>query len=262
VTGWLPVALAASAAGLAAGPAGDGARRLAAFAPVSRERAGRLTVGIASAAGLVVLLDPIVALLVITGLALVRRSVRGRRQHAARQRERIRALDALSMLGADLRVGRSPADAFAAAAEIACGDCAVALAAAGAAARLGGDVASVLVAEGSPVASVLRSLAACWQVCSDAGSGLADAVERIERGMRADEEQRRGVAAELAGPRATAQLLAGLPVVGVVLAAALGAHPLHVLLRTPVGLGCLAVGLALDGLGVAWTRRMTERAMP
>jgi tight adherence protein B len=166
------------------------------------------------------------------------------------------------MLGADLRAGRTAADAFAAAAVIARGESAMALAAAAAAARLGGDVPAALCRDRSPVAEALRALAACWRVCSDAGSGLADAVARLEEGLRTAEAQRLAVDAELAGPRATAQLLAVLPLVGVALAAGLGAHPLDLLLRTPAGLGCLAVGLGLDGLGVVWTRRLTARALP
>jgi tight adherence protein B len=78
--------------------------------------------------------------------------------------------------------------------------------------------------------------------------------------MRAAEAQRRAIEAELAGPRASAQLLAVLPLVGVGFAAALGAHPVHVLLHTPVGVGCLLAGLLLDATGVLWTRRLVSAA--
>jgi tight adherence protein B len=110
------------------------------------------------------------------------------------------------------------------------------------------------------VPDVLAGLAACWQVCSSAGSGLAAGVDRLEEGLRAAEAQRRAIETELAAPRATAGLLAVLPVGGVWLAAALGAHPIHVLLHTSLGIGCLFVGLALDGLGLMWTGRIVNRA--
>ena len=78
--------------------------------------------------------------------------------------------------------------------------------------------------------------------------------------LRAEQAQRRAVQAELAGPRATAGMLAILPLAGLVLAAGLGADPLHVLLETPVGWVCLVAGLGLDGLGLLWTGRLVTRA--
>jgi tight adherence protein B len=128
-------------------------------------------------------------------------------------------------------------------------------------ARLGGDVPAALAVDGSAVPQVLRPLAACFEVCSTTGSGLAAGVDRLEEGLRAAEAHRRAVDAELAGPRATAGLLAVLPVAGIGLASALGADPLHVLLHTPFGTACLVVGLILDGLGVVWTRRLVARAV-
>jgi len=110
------------------------------------------------------------------------------------------------------------------------------------------------------VPEVLRALAACWTVCAGSGSGLAAAVERLEQGLRTEQAQRRAVQAELAGPRATAGMLAVLPAVGLVLAAGLGADPIHVLLHTPLGLTCLVLGLALDVVGLAWTGRFVARA--
>jgi hypothetical protein len=89
---------------------------------------------------------------------------------------------------------------------------------------------------------------------------LAAAVDRLEEGLRADQVLRQALAAELAGPRATAGLLAVLPAVGLLLAAALGADPLQVLLHTPLGLVCLVAGVGLDALGVVWTTRLVARA--
>ena len=254
---------AAAAAGLAVARGGDGALRLAGFQPAAPSP----TVPVSPAAALAVVAALLVGGPVAAGLAalatlVARRLDRARQAAAAGRQERAAALDALTMLSADLRAGRTAADAFTAAAGIACGESAAALAAAAAAARLGGDVPATLCRERSAVADALRALAACWRVCSEAGSGLAVAVERLEEGLRTAEMQRLAVEAELAGPRATAQLLAVLPLVGVALAAGLGAHPLDLLLGTPIGLGCLAVGLGLDGLGVVWTRRLTARVLP
>jgi tight adherence protein B len=263
MTGWPAILLAASAAALSVAPLPDGALRLAVVAPPPRREVPLLT---GLCAGAVVAAwfagGPVAGLLVGAGGLLLHRSGVQRRAVVDRQQERARAVEALAVLGAELRAGRSPADAFDAASGVACGTSAAAFVAASAAARLGGDVGAALRGTDSAVSAALHALAACWQVCSEAGNGLAAAVDRLEEGLRAAETQRRAVAAELAGPRATVQLLAVLPVVGIALAAALGARPLDLLLHTPLGLGCLSVGVLLDGLGVFWTRRLTERVMP
>lgn len=208
------------------------------------------------------LAGPVGVLLGLGAAALLRVVVAGRRRAAAVAEERRRALEAMAVLAADLRAGRSPADGLAAAAETACGGTAVALAAAAAAARVAGDVPGALTVDGGAVPEVLRALAACWSVTAVSGSGLAVGVERLAEGLRAAAAQRRAVEAELAGPRATAGLLAVLPVAGIGLATALGADPVHVLLHTPGGLACLGAGLGLDLLGVLWTRRLVRRAVP
>jgi tight adherence protein B len=180
---------------------------------------------------------------------------------AARREERSRAVEACSVLAGELRAGRTAADALDAAAELAAGPFATALRAASGAVRLGGDAAPALrPPPDSAVPEVLRALAACWTVCAGSGSGLAAAVDRLEDGLRAEQAQRRAVDAELAGPRATAGLLAVLPAGGLLLAAGLGADPLSVLLTTPVGLLCLTVGLGLDALGLWWTGRLVAAA--
>jgi tight adherence protein B len=208
-----------------------------------------------------VLLGPVLGLLCAVGALVVTRVAAGRVRRRAEAAERAGAVEACAALSAELRAGRDPADALAAAAAVATGPSQRSLRAAAAAARLGGDVPSALCAEsGSEVAHVLRALAACWTVCATSGSGLAAAVERLEEGLRGEQAQRRAVDGELAGPRATAALLAVLPAFGLLLAAGLGADPLHVLLETPLGLVCLTLGLALDGLGVLWTDRLVRRA--
>jgi tight adherence protein B len=85
-------------------------------------------------------------------------------------------------------------------------------------------------------------------------------VDRLEDGLRAEQECRDEVESELAGPRSTALMLAVLPGFGLFLGAGLGAHPVHVLLHTPLGGGCLLVGVLLDLAGVWWTGRIVRAA--
>lgn len=181
------------------------------------------------------------------------------RRRGQAERERARAVEACGVLAGELRAGRSTAAALAAAADVASGPTAAALRAAS---SLGGDVPAALAAAAptSGVPDLLRGLAACWSVCGSTGSGLAAAVERLGEAERAAAEQRRAVEVELAGPRATARLLALLPLAGLLLAAGLGADPLGFLLGTPAGRACLLLGLGLEVLGLRWTARLADRA--
>ena len=235
-----------------------------------RGGAGLVSLGLVSL-GLVslVLSGPVAAGLTVVLGVCASRSWTTRHRRAARASERSRALEACAVLSTELRAGRDPAQALAAAAEVTAtgvgtgpSPLARALDEATAAGRWGGDVAAALE-RSAPVSAapeLLVGLAACWRVCTDTGSGLADAVERLDEGLRVAMGQRNDVEAELAGPRATAVLLALLPLAGTALAAGLGARPVHVLLHTPLGAACLAVGVALDLLGIWWTTRLVVAA--
>lgn len=266
MTSWLPVLLA-GLAGVAAVTRPVGAARLGALQPRRTPagarsapwRAGTVLPAAGGVAALVVL-GPVAAVLAVVLALVASAAVRRHRSAVADRAERQRAVEALAALAGDLRVGQPPSVALAEAADVAVGGVRSAFGAAASAARLGGDVPSALQSEPSAAPDVLRGLAACWSVCSVAGSGLAAGVDRLAEGLRAAEAQRVRLDAELAGPRATAVLLAGLPVAGLLMAAALGADPLHVLLHTPLGVTCLVAGLTLDVLGLLWTRRMVAAA--
>ncbi|WP_285776707.1 hypothetical protein [Microtetraspora sp. NBRC 13810] len=130
-----------------------------------------------------------------------------------------------------------------------------------AAARDAGDVPAALMAAAPEVGGDgLRRLAACWQMSFITGASLAALVERVEAALRAAQAHRQEVAAQLAGPRATARLLAALPLLGLLLAAGLGMNPLAFLFGGPAGLGCLVLGLSLDACGLWWTHRLAARA--
>lgn len=214
------------------------------------------------AGGLLALSGPAAAAGGLLGALLARRAWVRRTTARARAEERAGAGEALAVLAAELRAGRPPGASLEAAAAVATGPLAETLLAAARSGRFGADPATCLRrgAEASAVPAVLSGLAACWQVCASTGSSLAAAVERLAEGLRAEQVQRLAVEAELAGPRATAAMLAVLPVAGVALAAGLGAQPVHVLLHTPVGMGCLTAGIGLDLLGLWWTGRLVAAA--
>ena len=212
-------------------------------------------------AGLVLGVPAAIAGALVGGAAVYAGRERARSRAAAA--ERAGAVEAVGVLAAELRAGRGSAEALAAAAGVAEGAFASALAAASRASHVGADAAQVLRGtDVSAAAAALRGLSACLQVCAGTGGSLARSTDVVAAALRAEQEQRLAVEAELSGPRATALMLAGLPVVGTLLAAGLGARPLHVLLHTAVGGGCLVLGVLLDLLGLWWTERLVRGALP
>lgn len=63
----------------------------------------------------------------------------------------------------------------------------------------------------------------------------------------------------MAGARATAAILAGLPVLGVLLGQLIGAQPLRFLLGGHAGGWLLVVGTMLVCGGLLWSDRITDR---
>lgn len=157
----------------------------------------------------------------------------------------------LDALAAELGAGRDPASALVAVPASA-SVCPRALAAA----RSGGDVARAMLGDGER-SPTLRSTAACWEVASGSGAGLAASLVVLADSAREDERVRAELEAGVAEPRATALVLACLPAVGMALGAGLGAQPLAWLLGTPVGRAVLAAGLLLEAAGAVWAWRIT-----
>jgi tight adherence protein B len=112
----------------------------------------------------------------------------------------------------------------------------------------------------TPGAEGLRLLAACWRIGVERGGAFASVADGLAAALREEETHRQQVSAQLAGARATAKLLAVLPLLGMAMAAALGAHPLTFLFTTLPGLVCLIVGVSLDTTGILWTRRIATSA--
>lgn len=165
-------------------------------------------------------------------------------------RERARTVQALGALAAELEAGQPPLTAL-----LSSGGEPSVWPATAAAIRLGEDVAGALRHDAS-ARPVVRQLAACWTVSTVTGTGFAAAVARLAAAARDAESVRVDLEAELAGPRATARLLALLPLVGLGFGMMLGSDPLAWLLSTGPGLVCLTLGLSLTVLGAVWTGRI------
>ncbi|MGW7085300.1 type II secretion system F family protein [Streptomyces sp. NPDC054871] len=195
------------------------------------------------------------------GVPLIRRVRRGRDARLESERRATAVIALCGALAGEVRAGRQPGEALRAAAADRGLGLGEARAGVLAAARFGGDVPGALEeAAREPGARGLVGLAACWRVAVDRGAGLAAGLEWLEGALRAERDQRSDLRAQLAGARSTAVMLAGLPVLGLLMGSALGAAPLRVLLHTGAGLGCLAVGGALEGVGVWWALRIVRGA--
>ena len=159
-----------------------------------------------------------------------------------------RALEALVALAAELRAGQPPIAALQqAGADIWPQACS--------AARVGGDVTAALRSDAQR-APALTGLAVCWEMAARSGSGMATMVQRIADAARTAQDTRVQLAAQLAGPRATARMLAALPLVGIVIGHLLGADPIAWLLGPPIGMAVLASAAACTAVGWWWIHRI------
>ncbi len=197
-----------------------------------------------------------VVLVAILGAAAAVGSTLWRRRRSARAAERTseRLLEACEQLTGELVAGQPPGAAL---------DHGAAqwsfLAPVAEAFRVGADVPGAWrqVAR-RPGAADLRLVAAAWQVSHRTGAGLAGALDLVTSDLRAERATRRVVAGELASARATARLVAVLPVLALTFGSSTGGDPWGFLLTHPVGLACLGAGLAFALGGLAWIEALAR----
>jgi tight adherence protein B len=226
------------------------------------ERISRAAVGgcVFVAVVVVVATQPGSAVIDLAGLAgaggLVAWLARNRRRQAAERRRHDEVVALCGSLAAELHAGLPAQTALARA-------CAEwhELAPIERAARLGGDIPSALRSLADrPGAEGLRAVAAGWAVASHSGASLAAVLDRVGDGLRDQRAARAEVESALEPPRATARMLAALPVFGVLLGTAMGAEPLSFLFQTSAGHLCLLAGATLALGGVAWVERLAAGA--
>jgi tight adherence protein B len=185
-------------------------------------------------------------------LAGVGRAVLQRRADKDRARRRALVVEVGEAMVGELRAGRPAPHALARAAEIW-----PALGPVVAAARLDSDVPTALRDLGRrPGAEGLTDLAAAWQVSARSGSALAASLAQVVVSARARDHATALVAGELASARATARLVALLPLGTLAMASGIGASPWGFLVGHPVGAGCLLAGATLVVAGLAWIDRI------
>jgi tight adherence protein B len=125
--------------------------------------------------------------------------------------------------------------------------------------RLDAEITAVLA---RPNPACLRAptgrLVRAWALAQRHGVALADLLEAVGRDVEEWSVYLRDREAKMAGPRASAAVVSGLPIMGLFLGEAVGAAPIAVLTGTLLGQVVLVTGIGLLCLGMWWTVRLTE----
>ncbi|KJR06886.1 type II secretion system F family protein [Gordonia sp. PS3] len=192
----------------------------------------------------------------------ITRQRRQTRRDAARDRDMGELIAALGVMGAELSVGAPVVQACRAAASDllqsgSSGPVADELARMAARAELGGDPGPPPSTASNPV----RRLAQAWAMSLEFGLPIGEVLAALRSDLLSRQDFAARTRAGLAGPRATAAVLAGLPMLGLVLGQAMGADPARVLLGTGTGGVLLVIGTLLAVAGLAWAGRITNRAV-
>jgi tight adherence protein B len=167
--------------------------------------------------------------------------------------------EALGVLAAELRAGRSVADA-ATTAVGSCPDRSVA-AALGPVLRLGEPPRAAPGPAPDELAPVLARVAAAVRLSARTGCSLAAVVTAVEDDLRARAEAEAELRSAVAGPRASAAVLAGLPGLGLLMGSGVGADPWRVLTTTGTGTVLLVAGVCLEAAGLLWSARLVRAAV-
>ena len=214
-----------------------------------------VAVALAVAVAMTLPVTAALAAAILVGTLLLRR----RRSIARRARavEASALQGALDVLVGELRVGAHPVAAFDVAAREVDGPVAASLRAVAARARLGADVAGGLrsFAAASRLPAHWERLALFWRLAQTHGLAIATLMRAAHRDIVERERFSARVDAGMAGARATAAVLAGLPVLGVCLGQLIGADPLGFLLSGGAGGWLLVVGVTLACCGLLWSDR-------
>ncbi|MFE9651971.1 hypothetical protein [Micromonospora sp. NPDC006431] len=187
-----------------------------------------------------VLGGPVAGVVLAAYGGLAARAVRRRHAHQAADRAHRHDLDQLCALAADLRAGLPVG------------------------AGLGEGTGPGMATPGLPDSPglaggprrIARMARAAVRLADRTGAPLAELLERVEADARAADRGLAAAAAQAAGARATAWLLAALPLGGIGLGYAIGVDPVAVLLNTTVGGGSAVAAVALQIGGLLWAERL------
>ncbi|MFC7754773.1 type II secretion system F family protein [Tsukamurella soli] len=197
---------------------------------------------------------------VILTLTLRQLFAAGRRRRVAAERDAA-VVEAVAAMTAELGVGAHPAAACReAAGESPHPGVRRTLDEMASRAALGGDVAAGIRARCGDDASWAR-IAVAWETGSRHGVPIADLLAAVRADLLARARFAERSRSALAGARATATVLACLPVLGIGLGQAIGANPVRILLGgSGIGGIMLVVGVTFTCAGLLWAAAITRGA--
>ena len=222
-------------------------------------RGGAAIAGLTSAVLGAALSTPVVAVLAGAAAVAVVRAAEARAARVADERRLGSLAEALGSLAGDLRAGRPTSEA-AAAAVASCGDRSVGDALAGA--LRAADLATPVPAGRRSWPEAVARVAAGVRLSERTGCSLAAVACAVEDDLRARLRLQAELRSATAAQRASALLLAGLPVLAFAMGTGIGADPWRILTATPVGQLLLVAGVGLEAAGLAWSSRLVRRALP
>ncbi|WP_100459843.1 type II secretion system F family protein [Mycobacteroides abscessus] len=203
-------------------------------------------------------LSVVVSAVVVAGTGALR--WRRRRRSRVESEELDCTASGLDVVVGELRVGAHPVRAFEIAAVELNGAAGEAFAAIAARARLGVNVDRALP-RSVPARAQWNRITRSWSLAQRHGLAVADLLDACRADLQERQQFTARVNAGLAGPRATAVVLTGLPVAGIGLGQMIGARPLSVLCAGGVGGALLVVGVTLACAGLLWADAITGKAL-
>jgi tight adherence protein B len=108
----------------------------------------------------------------------------------------------------------------------------------------------------------LAQFDALWSTALASGGSIAGATQALGESFHANARHRREIEVAFAGPKATARLVAVLPLAGLLLAQLFGLNPLKAIFTNGLAMVALIFGLILLIAGRVWTRSILDKAAP
>lgn len=266
----MTLSVAAVAGALLAWPGARAGARLAVLSRGEPRRArpsasatGVALVAVAGVAGGAVA-GPAGGAVAVAFAAIGVRRARQRKEHRERVAAAREMSEALGALIGELRAGAHPATAAESVAADCQGPAAAVLRVVATAARLGGDpdrsALPVPALSAGGLDDVVDRVLGAWTLAGRHGVPLTHVLDAVRRDVDAGLRFAGRWHAGMAGPRASATVLAILPVVGLLLGEAMGAAPVGVLSSSVAGQVLLILGGSLIAAGTLWCARLTGRS--